>query len=78
MSDVGNFNINVNGVSYMAETVMNFELYGYNYCIYGVKIDGNYNIYCGEIVNNTVVPVRENDEKLIDKIVLSLTSTLKR
>ena len=78
-NSIGNFTISVDGVSYEAITIMNFELYDSYYCIYGIEdIDGNYNIYCGQIVGSTVVPIKdEKDKSLTTKIVLALVNAIK-
>ena len=78
-NSIGNFTISVDGVSYEAITIMNFELYDSYYCIYGIKVDdGNYDIYCGQIVGNTVVPIKdEKDKSLTTKIVLALVNAIK-
>lgn len=79
MEDIGHFKINVSGVEYVADTIMNFELYGTYYCIYGIRgSDSNYQLYCGEVVGNTVIPIRnEKDKLLTDKIILALGDALK-
>lgn len=79
MNDAGNFTINVDGIAYEATTIMNFELYDNYYCIYGVKNqENNYDVYCGQIIGNTVIPIQnEKDKSLTNKIVLALTNTIK-
>ncbi len=79
MDDVGKFSIVVDGREYDANTIMNFELYGDYYCIYGIKNeDEDYDIYCGQIIGNTVVPIEnEKNKNLTDKIVLALTNAIK-
>ncbi len=79
MNELNEFNININGNNHKATVIMNFELYDSDYCIYGVRDNNkNYNIYCGEIINNTVVPLKDKDKNITNKIVLSLTKTIKR
>ncbi len=79
MNDAGNFTINVDGIAYEATTIMNFELYDNYYCIYGVKNqENNYDVYCGQIIGNTVIPIQnEKDKSLTNKIVLALTNAIK-
>ena len=79
MNEIGTFTITIDGQSHKATTIMNFELYNNYYCIYGVKDQNmNYNIYSGQIIGNTVVPIKnERDKNLINKIALTLTNAIK-
>ncbi len=79
MNEFKEFNIFKDGIKHKALIIMSFELYGNYYCIYGVRNkDKNYDIYCGEIINNQIVPVKENNRSLTTKIVKTLTNTVKR
>ncbi len=79
MNDLKEFNINVNGIVHKAIVVWTYELNQKIYCIYAVKDENkNYNLYNGEIINNTVVPVTEDLKEVTEKITKSLTSTIKR
>ena len=77
--DLGQFDITIDGVSYKANTIMNFSLYDSYYCIYGILNDSNnYDVYCGKILGNTVVPIDdEGDKRLTNKIVLALVNAIK-
>ena len=79
MDDIGSFTIEVDGIKHNAKIIMNFELYGNYYCIYGVKNDNDmYDINCGKVVGQNVVPIdNENDKALTDKIIMSLTNSVK-
>ena len=74
-----NFDVSIHGKLCKATPIMNFELYGSYYCIYGVKNEEQqYDVYCGEIQGNTVVPIQnENDKNLTNKIVLSLVNAIR-
>ena len=61
------------------EIIMNFELYGKYFSIFGIKNkDKEYDIYCGEIKNNTLMPIEnQEDKEITTKIVNALTKILK-
>lgn len=79
MDDTSKFTIDVNGKQYLATVIMNFSLYGDYYCIYGIENDNqDYDVHCGKIVDNTVMPIENEKEKsLTNKIILALTSAVK-
>ena len=79
MENTGHFNIEINGKNYEAKIIMNFELYSKYYCVYGVENDQKeYNVYCGQIINNTVVPIQnEKDKELTEKIEKILVNSIK-
>ncbi len=79
MDETSKFTIDVNGKQYIANVIMNFSLYGYYYYIYGIKNDNkDYDVYCGKVIGNTVVPIENEKEKnLTNKIILALTNAIK-
>ena len=79
MDETSKFTIEVNGKQYVATVIMNFSLYGDYYCIYGIVNDNHdYDVYCGKIVGNTVIPIEDEKEKsLTNKIILALTGAVK-
>ena len=79
MNELSKFKITIDGNVYDAYTIMNFELYGDYYCIYGVKnSDNNYDIYAGQVVDGKLGPIlKDKDKELVNKIVLALTNVIK-
>ena len=64
MDKVGNFKIELNGEIFEAVTIMNFSLYDSYYCIYGIKnMNNGYDVYCGQIIGNKVVPIDNEKDK---------------
>ena len=79
MNNNGEFKVIIDGKDVMAKTIMNFSLFDDYYCIYGIpNSNSEYDVCCGKIVQNTVVPIdNEKDRDLTNNIVKSLVRAIK-
>ena len=69
------FYIEMDNKKLRANILTNFEVYGDNYCIYTINVDGTKmnNVYCAKIVDNNLVEIKDETElKLTNKIIYEL------
>lgn len=80
MEEQNKFYIESNGKKILANILINFELYGDNYCVYTVSQNNSqeYKVHCAKILGSTLIKIENEREKsMTNKIVQQLLQSIK-